>query len=71
MSKATPKSAAKARKETALRVREYYRRMREEGWRRMSVWIPPGGKEDFDTAVDELYEKWGVGSAPKAKDKKS
>jgi hypothetical protein len=46
------------RKTHAQRQKEYYRRMVEKGWKRLSVWVPGSHIEEFDAMYNKLVDQW-------------
>lgn len=46
------------RKTPAERQRAYTARMKEAGFRRLSVWVPLSHKNDFDRAIIDLQIQW-------------
>lgn len=42
----------------AQRQREYYQRMRDAGFSRVSVWVPEARRGQFNDIVDKLTEEW-------------
>jgi hypothetical protein len=60
-SKGTSKQAVTG----ANRQAAYASRMRDAGFRRLSVWVPDTRKEEFDYAIVGLQDRWiGAGLYP-------